>query len=46
MLSKTYYHRFGSRIEPIKENAIANVIKPSFMFAKIQLQSVTIKRQE
>ena len=32
--SKTYYHRFGSRIEPIKENAIANVIKPSFYVCK------------
>ncbi|MBT89702.1 MAG: hypothetical protein CMN79_04345 [Spirochaetales bacterium] len=31
---KTYYHRFGSTIEPIKENAIANVIKPSFYVCK------------
>ena len=28
--SKTYYHKFGSTIEPIKENEIARVTKPLF----------------
>ena len=28
--SKTYYHSFGKAIKPIKENKIAQVIKPGF----------------
>ena len=28
--SKTYYHKFGSKVAPIKENEIARVIKEGF----------------
>jgi len=28
--NKTFYHRFGSTVEPIKENEIAKVTKPNF----------------
>ena len=28
--NKTFYHRFGSKVEPIKENEIAKVTKPGF----------------
>ena len=32
--SKTYYHRFGNKVVPIKENEIARVIKPTFYECK------------
>lgn len=32
--NKTYYHRFGSKVEPIKENEIAGVTKLSFYVCK------------
>ncbi len=32
--NKTYYHRFGSKVEPIKENEIAGVTKSSFYVCK------------
>ena len=28
--NKTFYHKFGSKVEPIKENEIAKVTKPGF----------------
>ena len=32
--SKTYYHKFGNKVAPIKENEIARVIKPTFYECK------------
>ena len=31
---KTYYHKFGNKVTPIKENEIARVIKPTFYECK------------
>ena len=31
---KTYFHKFGSKVDPIQENAIANVTKPGFYICK------------
>ena len=32
--AKTYYHKFGNKVVPIKENEIARVIKPTFYECK------------
>ena len=32
--AKTYYHKFGNKVAPIKENEIARVIKPTFYECK------------
>ncbi len=32
--NKTFYHKFGSKVEPIKENEIAKATKPGFYICK------------